>query len=72
MMPSAEHTHSQSITNVLKEEEILFKEALFENFSCSREAFNSLNSSTYYFLYPNIFNGLIWQEATHFPSQLTQ
>jgi hypothetical protein len=64
-MPSMMPTNSQSITNVLKEEEIPFRESLFENVSCSREAFNSLNSSTYYYLYLDLFNGLILQEATH-------
>jgi hypothetical protein len=39
-------------------------------FFCSREAFHSLNSYNYYFLYPNIFNGLILQEANHHPTQL--
>jgi hypothetical protein len=45
--PSVEPTNSQSVTNMLEEEEIPFRESLFENVSCSREAFNSLNSSTY-------------------------
>jgi hypothetical protein len=69
-IPSVEPTNSQSVTNVLKEEEIPFKEAPFGNVSCSREAFHSLNSSTYYFLYPDLFNGLILQEATHYPIQI--
>jgi hypothetical protein len=69
-IPSVEPTNSQSVTNVLKEEEIPFRESLFENVSCSREDFNSLNSSTYYYLYLDLFNGLILQEATHCPIQI--
>jgi hypothetical protein len=41
-----------------------------KNVSCSREAFNSLNSSTYYYLYPDLFNGLTLQETTHHPIQI--
>jgi hypothetical protein len=63
-MPSVEPINSQSITNSLKEEGIPFKESLFENNSCSREAFNSLNSATYYCLYPNLFNDFTMQEAS--------
>jgi len=63
-------TDPQSITNVLKKEGLSFEESLFENFSCSREEYNSLNSSTYYYLYHNLFNGLIFQEATHYPIQI--
>jgi hypothetical protein len=55
---------------VLKEKELPFKESPFGNISCSREAFHSLNSSTYFFLNPNLFNGFILQEATHYPIQL--
>jgi hypothetical protein len=69
-IPSENPINSQLIDNVLKEEELPFKESLFINISCSREAFHSLNSSTYYFLYLDLFNGLILQEARHFPSQL--
>jgi hypothetical protein len=50
---------AQSTDVVLKEEEIPFKESLVEIASCSREAFNSLNYSTYYYLYPDLFNDLI-------------
>jgi hypothetical protein len=57
--------------DVLKEEEIIFKETLFGNVSFSREAFHSLNSSTSYFSYHDIFNGLILQESTHYPIQKT-
>jgi hypothetical protein len=56
--PNAEPTDSQAITDFLKEEELPLRESLSENFSGSREAFNSLNSSTYYHLYPNLFNCL--------------
>jgi hypothetical protein len=35
-IPSANPTNSQLVTNVLKEEELPFKESLFENVSCSR------------------------------------
>jgi hypothetical protein len=58
-IPSVEPTDSHSATNVIKEEEIAFKEEPFANASCSREAFQSLNYSTYYFLYLDLFNGLI-------------
>jgi hypothetical protein len=69
-IPSVEPFDSQSATNGLKEEEIPFKEAPFGNVSCSREDFHSLNSCTYYFLYSDLFNGLILQEATHYPIQI--
>ena len=36
----------------------------------SKEAFHSLNSSTYSYLYPNIFNRLILQETTHHTTQI--
>jgi hypothetical protein len=52
-------TDSQSITIMLKEKKIPFKEAPFGNVYFSGEAFHSLNSSTYYFLYPDLFNVLI-------------
>jgi hypothetical protein len=61
---------SQSITDVLKEEELPFRESLSENPSCSREAFHSLNSSTYFYLYPDLFNGLTLQETTHHLTQI--
>jgi hypothetical protein len=47
-IPSVEPTDSQLVTNVLKEEEIPFREEPFGNVSFSREDFHSLNSSTYY------------------------
>jgi hypothetical protein len=59
IMPSVIPTDPQSITDILNEEEIPFRESLSEKFSCSREAFNSLNSSTYYYLYPNLFNDFV-------------
>jgi hypothetical protein len=68
--PSVEPTNSQSSNDVFKEEEIPFRESLSTNFSCSREAFMSLNSSTYFHLYPNLFNGLTLQETTHHPTQI--
>jgi hypothetical protein len=51
IIPSVELIDSQlkPIMNVLKEEEIPFKEDPFENVSFSREAFHFLTSSTYYF-----------------------
>jgi len=58
IIPSVESIDSQSVTDVLKEKELPFKESLSEYFSCFREAFNYLNSSTYYYLYPDLFNGL--------------
>jgi hypothetical protein len=70
IMPSVEPIHSQSVTHALKEEELPFKESLFENASCSREAFHSLNSSTYFYLYLDLFNGLTLQEATHCSIQI--
>ena len=67
---SAKSTDSRSITNVPKEEEIPFKEAPFGNVYFSREAFHSLNYSTYHFVYPNLFNGLILHEATQYHIQI--
>jgi hypothetical protein len=61
-------TNSQLVINVPKEEEISFMESLSKKNYCFREAFNSLNSSTYYYnyyLYHDLFNGLTLQEATH-------
>jgi hypothetical protein len=69
-IPNVDPIDPQSVTNVPKEEEIPFKEAPFGNGFCSREAFDSLNSSTYYFLYPGLFSGLILQETTHYPIQI--
>jgi hypothetical protein len=69
-IPSVEPSNSRSITDVLKEEEQSFREVPFENVSCSKEAFHSLDSSTYYFLYPNLFNGLILYEVTYYPIQI--
>jgi hypothetical protein len=69
-IPNVDPVDSQSVTNVLKEEELLFEESLFENIFCSREALHSINSSTCYFLYPDLFNGLILQESTHCPIQI--
>jgi hypothetical protein len=46
--PIVEPNDSQTIIDVLKEEEIPFRGSLFEKFSCSREYFNSPNYSTYY------------------------
>jgi hypothetical protein len=68
--PTMDPTNSQSVTNMLEEEEIQFKESLVENVFCSREDFSCLNSSTYYHLYPHLFNGLILQEPTHCPIQI--
>jgi len=59
MMPNI---HSQSITHALKEEEIPFKESLYENYFCARQDFHSLNSSTYFSLYLDLFNGLTLHE----------
>jgi hypothetical protein len=64
-MPNMIPTGPQSIMNILSEEEILSRASLFTKFSCSREAFNSLNSSTYYYLYHDLFNGLTLQKTTH-------
>jgi hypothetical protein len=57
-MPSVELIGPQTIINVIKDEELPFKESIFENISCSREAFSSLNYSTYYYLYLHLFNCL--------------
>jgi hypothetical protein len=64
-IPSMEPTNSQSkpIINMLKEEVIPFKETTFENISLNREAFHFLNSSTYYSLYPDHFDGCVVQET---------
>jgi hypothetical protein len=56
--PSVELINSQVIIEVLKEEELSFRESLSENCFCFIEEFNSLNSFTYYYLYPNLFNDL--------------
>ena len=56
--------------NVLKEEEIPFKEAIFENVYFIRETFHSLASNTFYSLYLYFFDGLIIQEVTHDPIQI--
>jgi hypothetical protein len=60
-MPSVDHVHSQSITHALNEEELPFMESLSEKNYFSREPFNSLNSSTYYYVYHDLFNGLTLQ-----------
>jgi hypothetical protein len=65
-----EPTDSQAIKDIFKEEELPFRESLYENISCSREAFHSLNSSTYFYLYPNLFNGLTLQETTDHMTQM--
>jgi len=57
-IPSVEPTDSLSVANVIKEEELPFKESFFEIVCCSREYFYSLNSSTYYYLYSYLFNSL--------------
>jgi hypothetical protein len=69
-MPSMHPTHSQSSNDVFKEEELPFGESLSEKFSCSREAFYSINSSTYYYLYHDLFNVLTLQETTRHPTQI--
>jgi hypothetical protein len=69
-MPSVIPIDPQSITDIINEEEIPFKESPSENVSCSREDFNSLNSSTYYYLYPYLFNDFILQESTHCSIQM--
>ena len=56
--------------DVLKEEEIPFRESLVENVSCSRVAFNSLNYFTYFYLYPDLFNDFILQEDTQCSIQM--
>jgi hypothetical protein len=70
IMPSVELTNSQLVTQALKEGGLPFKETLFENVSCSREPFNFLNSSSYYYLYHDLFNGLIFPEATRCANQI--
>jgi hypothetical protein len=57
-VPSVDHTISQSSNDIFKEDEIPFRELLSTIFLCSREAFMSLNSSTYLYLYHDLFNGL--------------
>jgi hypothetical protein len=54
---------------MIEEKEISFRESLFPNVSCSRESFDSLNFSTYYYVYHYLFNGLTLQETTHHPIQ---
>jgi hypothetical protein len=70
IIPSVDPTNPQSVTDVHKEEERPLKESLYENTSFSREAFHSFHSSTYFYLYPDIFNGLTLQEATHCSIQI--
>ena len=53
--------------NVLKEEETPFKQIAIENDSLSRETFHFLNSSTYYYLCPNHFDGFVVQETIQDP-----
>jgi len=65
-----EPTYSQSFIDVIQEEKQPFRESLSENPSCSRETFHSLNSSTYFYLYPDLFNGLTLHESTHCSVQI--
>jgi hypothetical protein len=68
--PSVEPTNSQSSNDVFKKEEIPFRESLSIKKLCSREAFMSLNSSTYFHLYHGLFNGLTLSETTHHLTQI--
>lgn len=54
--PNVESNDSQAIIDILKQEELPLMESLSKNFTGSREAFNSPNSSTYYHLHPDLFN----------------
>jgi hypothetical protein len=69
--PSLVPIDLQEITDVLNKEEIPLGESLSENVSCSREDFNSPKSSTYYYLYVDLSNGLTWKEMTHHSIQIS-